>query len=57
VRFWGDEPTLGEIVLHDHKVAFNVYEPALVVTIETNDTLAASFGAPFRQIWQSASEQ
>jgi sugar-specific transcriptional regulator TrmB len=57
VRFWGDEPTLGEIVLYDNKVAFTVYEPALVVTIVTNDILAATFGALFRQIWQSASKE
>ena len=56
IRFWGDEPTLGEIVLYDNRVAFTVYEPALVVTIVTNDILAATFGAIFRQMWQSANE-
>ncbi len=57
IRFWGEEPTLGEIVLYDNKVAFTVYEPALVVTIVTNDILAMTFGAIFRQIWQSADSE
>lgn len=55
VRFWGDQPTIAEIVLYDNKVAFTVYEPAMVVTIITNEILASTFQAMFQQIWQQAS--
>ena len=55
VRFWGNQPTIAEIVLYDNKVAFTVYEPAMVVTIVTNDILASTFQAMFQQIWQQAS--
>lgn len=54
IRFWGQEPLPGEIVIYGAKVALTVYEPTIVVTIITNEVLAQTFRVIFDQIWQSA---
>lgn len=54
VRFWGGDELKGEIVLYGDKVALTVYEPAIIVTVITNEILAQTFQSLFDHIWQSA---
>ncbi len=56
IRFWGNEPLPGEIVIYGNKVAFTVYKPSLIVTIMTNDVMAKTFRAIFEQLWQTAKQ-
>lgn len=54
VRFWGDAPRPGEMVIYDNKLAFTVYEPALITTVLTDEVLAQTFRITFDQLWQQA---
>jgi hypothetical protein len=56
IRFWGQTPLPGEIVIYGNKVAFTVYQPSLVVTIMTNEVMAGTFRVIFEQLWQTATQ-
>ncbi len=51
VRFWDGQPHEGEVAIYDDKIAFTVYQPSLVVTIITNQILAATFNIIFKHLW------
>lgn len=51
VKFWGDKPLEGEVVIYGEKIAFTVYKPALIVTVITNKVLADTFLTIFDQLW------
>ncbi len=52
--FLSQEPLPGEIVIYGNKIAFTVYQPSLIVTIMTNETMTQTFRIIFEQLWQSA---
>ncbi|MGI9028300.1 MAG: TrmB family transcriptional regulator [Candidatus Saccharimonadales bacterium] len=54
VRFWGEQPLAGEIVIYGNKLGLTTYQPQLITTVITNDVIAATFRAIFDQLWQSA---
>ncbi len=54
IRFWGQTPLPGEIVIYGNKIAFTVYQPSLIVTIMTNEVMAGTFRVIFEQLWQTA---
>lgn len=54
IRFWGNQPLPGEIVIYGHKIAFTVYQPSLIVVIMTNQVLAETFRVIFEQLWAHA---
>ena len=54
VRLWGAQPLSGELILYGSKIALIVYEPSLIVTVITNETLAQTFQSIFEQIWSDA---
>lgn len=54
VRFFGDKPFDGEVVIYGNKCAFTVYEPELIVTTLTNSQVAATMRTLFEGMWQVA---
>lgn len=56
VRFIGDAPFRGEVILYEDNVVFVVYDPSIVVTIVTNQHIVTTMRLLFEQVWQ-ASEQ
>lgn len=54
LRFWGEQPLEGELVLYDQKIALTVYKPTLIVTVITNEVLAKTFRAIFEEMWSQA---
>ena len=54
VRFIGDSPFRGEIVIYEDNVAFVVYDPSLVVTVVTNQHIATTMRLMFEQVWAIA---
>lgn len=54
VRFFGDKPFDGEVIIYGDKCAFTVYEPELIVTTLTNKQIAATLRTVFEAMWQVA---
>lgn len=56
VRLWGKEPLEGEIVIYGSKIVLTVYQPSLILTVITNDTLAQTLRSIFNSMWENAKE-
>lgn len=54
VRFWGDFPLEGEIVIYGNKVGITAYQPVVMTTVITNEIIAGTFRTIFEQIWSDA---
>jgi hypothetical protein len=54
VRYWGDRPLEGEIVIYENKVGITAYQPTPITTVITNDIIATTFRAIFEQLWAIA---
>ena len=54
VRFIGETPFHGEVVLYDDNTAFTVYDPSLIVTIVTNAEITDTMRQLFEQLWSIA---
>lgn len=54
VRFFGDKPFEGEVVVYGDKCAFTVFEPELIVTTVTNNQIASTMRTLFEGMWQVA---
>lgn len=57
VRFWGDTPLIGEIVIYGNKVGITAYQPAVITTVITNEIISGTFRVIFEQIWDNATNQ
>lgn len=56
LRFLGDNEYTGELVIYEDNVVFTVYEPSLIVTILTNQTIAVTMRQLFEQLWQGSDD-
>jgi sugar-specific transcriptional regulator TrmB len=56
VRFIGDTPFKGEIALYEDNVAFTVYDPSIIVTVLTNQLIAATMRTIFEELWAVAKD-
>lgn len=56
LRFIGEVPFKGELVIYEDSIAFTVYEPALIVTVITDANIAATMRSLFAELWQHAQE-
>ena len=54
VRFIGDTPFKGEVVLYENNTVFTVYDPSLIVTVLTNKHTADTMRTLFEQLWTAA---
>lgn len=54
VRFIGDTPFKGEVVLYEHNTVFTVYDPSLIVTVLTNKHVTDTMRTLFEQLWRVA---
>jgi hypothetical protein len=54
VRFIGKDIYPGELVVYEDKCAFTVYQPELIVTIITNESIAATMRQLFDELWDRA---
>jgi sugar-specific transcriptional regulator TrmB len=56
LRFLGERPFRGEVVVYEDNVAFTVYEPSLIVTVITNKAIAETMRIMFEELWTRAEE-
>jgi sugar-specific transcriptional regulator TrmB len=54
-RFVESSPFKGEVVIYEDNVAFTVYDPSIIVTVLTNQHIAATMRTMFEQVWLAAS--
>ncbi len=54
LRFLGELPYTGEVVIYEDNVAFTVYEPSIVTTVVTNHAIAETMRRMFDSLWQQA---
>lgn len=54
LRFLGERPFRGEVVVYEDNVAFTVYEPSLIVTVVTNKAITETMRIMFEQLWAVA---
>lgn len=54
VRFWGENPLVGEFVIFGDKIALTAYQPVVVTTVITNAVIAGTFRTIFEQLWKDA---
>ena len=54
LRFLGEQEFASEMVIYEHNVAFTVFEPALIVTVITNEAISITMRSLFEQLWRSA---
>lgn len=54
LRFLGELPYTGEVVLYEDNVAFTVYEPSIVTTVITNKAIAETTRRMFESMWQQS---
>ena len=54
LRFLGEQPFRGEVVVYEDNVTFTVYEPSLVVTVVTNKAIADTMRIMFEALWDKA---
>ena len=54
LRFVGDMPFSGEVVMYENNVVFTVYKPSIIVTVVTNEAIAQTMRSLFENVWQQA---
>jgi sugar-specific transcriptional regulator TrmB len=54
LRFLGELPFTGEMVVYEDNVAFTVYEPQLITTVVTNPFIAETMRTLFENLWHQA---
>lgn len=54
VKFIGQSPFKGEIIIYEDNVAFTVYDPSLITTIVTNPYIASTMHLLFEEVWSKA---
>jgi len=54
LRFLGELPYSGEVVIYEDNVAFTVYEPSIVTTVITNKAIAETTRCMFESMWQQS---
>jgi sugar-specific transcriptional regulator TrmB len=54
LRFLGELPFTGEVVVYEDNVAFTVYEPQLITTVVTNPFIAETMRTLFENLWMQA---
>lgn len=53
VRFIGNSPFRGEVIIYEDNVAFTVYNPTLVTTVITNSAIASTMRQLFEHSWNN----
>lgn len=54
VRFIGNTPFKGEVIIYEDTLAFTVYDPSLITTIITNASIASTMRILFEEVWSKA---
>jgi sugar-specific transcriptional regulator TrmB len=54
LRFLGELPYTGEVVIYENNVVFTVYEPMIITTVVTNEHIAATMRVMFENLWAQA---
>jgi hypothetical protein len=54
LRFLGELPYNGEVVIYENNVVFTVYEPSIITTVVTNEHIAQTMRTMFEGLWRQA---
>lgn len=54
LRFMGELPFNGEVVIYENNVVFTVYEPSIATTVVTNINIAQTMRTMFEGLWVQA---